>query len=113
MTSKNSTSPSVGSTMSGAHKRNSDDIGWEYDGYNEMYLCGKVFTGGGGGVTRLKQHIGHVPENKAKHEHDKALRSEAIQVLNDSVEMNEIEDSLGLKAPRYRPHGWVCKQNKP
>ncbi|CAH1427692.1 unnamed protein product [Lactuca virosa] len=30
MTSKNSTSPSVGSTASGAHKRNSDDIGWEY-----------------------------------------------------------------------------------
>ncbi|CAH1417326.1 unnamed protein product [Lactuca virosa] len=30
MTSKNSTLPSVGSTASGAHKRNSDDIGWEY-----------------------------------------------------------------------------------
>nr|KAJ0193250.1 hypothetical protein LSAT_V11C800392070 [Lactuca sativa] len=81
----------------------------------------------GGGFTGLKQHIGHVPRNvsrcpnstkddqlrmrnfindgkikkKAKHEHDKALRSEAIQVLNDSVEMDEIEDSLGLKTPSY------------
>ncbi|XP_023761629.1 uncharacterized protein LOC111910069 [Lactuca sativa] len=30
MTSKNSASPSVGSTASGVHQRNSDDIGWEY-----------------------------------------------------------------------------------
>ncbi|CAI9286508.1 unnamed protein product [Lactuca saligna] len=31
MTSKNSTSPSVESTVTTAHKWNSDDIGWEYD----------------------------------------------------------------------------------
>ncbi|CAI9270466.1 unnamed protein product [Lactuca saligna] len=33
MTSKNSTSQSVGSTPMGTHKRNSDDIGWEYGFY--------------------------------------------------------------------------------
>nr|KAJ0196902.1 hypothetical protein LSAT_V11C700375580 [Lactuca sativa] len=37
-------------------------------------------------------------KKKAKQKHDKALRSEATQVLNDSV---EIEDSLGMKAPSY------------
>nr|KAJ0207488.1 hypothetical protein LSAT_V11C500251870 [Lactuca sativa] len=107
MTSRNLTSPLVGLTGTGAHKRNSFDIGWEY-----------------GGVTRLKQHIGHVMGNvsrcpnstkddqlnmqnfinerkikkKASHAHYEALRAEATQVLNDSVEMDEVEDSLGLKA---------------
>ncbi|CAI9263589.1 unnamed protein product [Lactuca saligna] len=40
-------------------------------------------------------------KKKAKHKHDKALRSEAIQLLNDSFEMDEIEDSIGLEAPSY------------
>nr|KAJ0192639.1 hypothetical protein LSAT_V11C800420980 [Lactuca sativa] len=109
MTSKNSTSPSVGSTLIGAHKRNSDDIGWEY-GFcpdkNKMdtvkcNLCGKVFTRG---ITRLKQLVmcrEMEDKKKAKHEHDKALRSEAIQVLNDGATMDEIEDPSGLKAPSY------------
>ena len=68
MTSNASTTPSVGSTTTDTHKRNSDDVGWEYgfipDKSNldrlKCKLCGKVF---GGGITRMKQHIAHVKGN--------------------------------------------------
>nr|KAJ0214084.1 hypothetical protein LSAT_V11C400215160 [Lactuca sativa] len=85
-------------------------------------LCGKVISGG---ISRFKQHIAHVPGNVtacpnstkddqlkirnylnegkikkiAKHTHDKALRSEAMQELHDSVDVDETKDFLGFKAP--------------
>lgn len=68
MASKSSTTPSVGSTATGAHKRKSDDIGWEY-GFcpdpNKLdrvkcNMCGKEFSGG---VSRMKQHIARIVGN--------------------------------------------------
>nr|KAJ0220207.1 hypothetical protein LSAT_V11C200096930 [Lactuca sativa] len=130
MTSKNSTSPSVESTATATHKRNYDDIGWEYGfcpNKNKLdkvkcNLCGKVVSGG---ISRIKQHIAHVTGNVsscpnstkddqlrirnylnegklnkiAKRTHDESLRSEVMQELHNSVDVDEIEDFLGSKAP--------------
>ncbi|CAH1441575.1 unnamed protein product [Lactuca virosa] len=80
MTSNASTTPSVGSTptTTGAHKRNSDDVGWEYgfipDKSNMEILQWKL-------------------KKIAKQVHNEGLRVEARQ------EFHEAENSLGSKAP--------------
>ncbi|CAH1447123.1 unnamed protein product [Lactuca virosa] len=67
-------------------------------------------TGAGDTTHRARQRNSDTDKNKldrvkwklkkiAKHTHDKALRSEAMQELHDSVDVDETEDFLGSKAP--------------
>ncbi|CAH1426234.1 unnamed protein product [Lactuca virosa] len=78
MTSNASTTPSVGSTATGAHKRNSDDVGWDYG-----------FIPDKSNMDRLKWKL----EKKVKQVHNEGLRVEARQ------EFHEVESSLGSKEP--------------
>nr|KAJ0222792.1 hypothetical protein LSAT_V11C200064590 [Lactuca sativa] len=124
----NASTTSIGSTATGAHKRNSDDVGWEYgvipDKSNmdrlKCTLCGKVF---GGGIYRMKQHIAHVTGNvsscpkSTKDDQLKCLnylnegklkkKAKKVHIEDLRVEarqelhdsVDEVENSLGLKAP--------------
>ncbi|CAH1440652.1 unnamed protein product [Lactuca virosa] len=82
MTSNASTTPSVGSTAIDTHKRDSDDIGWEYG-----------FISDKSNLDRLKWKL----KNKAKLSQDEALRFVVRQEFHDSVD--GVESSFGLKAP--------------
>ncbi|CAI9270821.1 unnamed protein product [Lactuca saligna] len=126
MTSNSSTTPSVASTptITGAHKRNSDDVGWEYgfipDKSNmerlQCILCRKTFSRG---ISTMKQHIAHVTGNvsscpkstkddqlKCKNFlNEGKLKKKAKQVHNEGLrvearqEFHEAENCLGTKAP--------------
>ncbi|CAI9278329.1 unnamed protein product [Lactuca saligna] len=128
MTSNVSTTPSVGSTPTDTHKRNSDDIGWEYgfipDKSNldrlKCKFCGKVF---GRGITRMKQHIAHVKGNvsscpsstkddqlKCRNSiNEGKLKKKAKHSQDEALRfevrqefhdsVDGVESSLGLKAP--------------
>nr|KAJ0213313.1 hypothetical protein LSAT_V11C400196650 [Lactuca sativa] len=124
----NASTTSIGSTTTGAHKRNSNDVGWEYgvipDKSNmdrlKCTLCGKVF---GGGIFRMKQHIAHMTGNVSscpkskKYDQLKCLnninrgklkkKAKKVHIKDLRVEvrqelddsMDELENSLGSMAP--------------